>query len=65
MTNEGNLVVLDVDKKRPTLFQFYQDGRIASCPLFGPLTVPKIGSKCRFLALYNNKILISDLGNAF
>ncbi|XP_041371012.1 uncharacterized protein LOC121384617 [Gigantopelta aegis] len=62
MTTDGKLVVLDVDRDRPTLFQFFQDGRLASSPLFDPLTKLKSGSKCRFLALYQDKVLVSDLG---
>ncbi|KAK7483925.1 hypothetical protein BaRGS_00024809 [Batillaria attramentaria] len=61
MTNDGKLVVLDALWQYPQILLFGQDGTMKAFP-YQPLQDAPPNSKCRFLAVYGDEVLTSDLG---
>nr|KAG5697292.1 hypothetical protein BaRGS_004958 [Batillaria attramentaria] len=60
MTNDGKLVVLDALWQYPQILLFGQDGTMKAFP-YQPLQDAPPNSKCRFLAVYGDEVLTSDL----
>ena len=62
MTPNDFLVTLDANWKNPQVFVMSQDGRdVRSFPYHAMLSnLPH--SKCRFLAIHKDKLVVSDLG---
>lgn len=64
LTPDGYLVTLDTTRNNPKVFVLSQDGsRVDSFP-FAHLCNPKApgSSKCRFLAVQAERLIVSDLG---
>eukprot|EP00105_Crassostrea_gigas_P028896 XP_011450682.1 PREDICTED: uncharacterized protein LOC105344585 isoform X1 [Crassostrea gigas] len=67
LTPDGYLVTLDTTRNNPKVFVLSQDGsRVDSFP-FAHLCNPKApgSSKCRFLAVQAERLIVSDLGTSF
>ncbi|KAK3595304.1 hypothetical protein CHS0354_004453 [Potamilus streckersoni] len=64
MMHDGTLVVLDTYPKDPRLYFISQFGVLLRCYPFHPLLYCPPFSKCRFLAISDDNIIISDLGRS-
>ncbi|XP_046365188.2 uncharacterized protein LOC124141263 isoform X1 [Haliotis rufescens] len=62
LTYTGHLVTLDVTRSDHLLYLFKQNGGVFRCSVFGPLSNNMAGSKCRFLEVFRDRVLVSDLG---
>ncbi|KAL4231067.1 hypothetical protein ACF0H5_008650 [Mactra antiquata] len=56
------LLVLETDRRNPQLIHMSQDGLKEWKYLYTPLTMAPQASKCRFLAVSENNVFVSDLG---
>ncbi|XP_067657041.1 uncharacterized protein [Haliotis asinina] len=62
LSYNGHLVTLDVTRSEHLLYLFKQNGGVFRCSVFGPLSSNMTGSKCRFLEVFRDRVLVSDLG---
>ncbi|CAH1776999.1 unnamed protein product [Owenia fusiformis] len=59
-----DLVTVDPQRIDPSLFIFNQDGQLIQQSLFSPILEHKRGSKCRFLDVFDQHLIVSDLGHS-
>ncbi|KAK6185801.1 hypothetical protein SNE40_007951 [Patella caerulea] len=64
MTEDETLLVLDIQRPLPCLYEFHQDGKMVACYPYQPLAQSQPMSKCRFMAYYAGNLLVSDLGRS-
>lgn len=62
LTKDGNLLTLDVDKRNPKIVIFSQKGELMNFFPYSPLQGRVPQSKCRFLGVNQNNLVVSDLG---
>ena len=62
MTPGKCLMVLDTDRRKPSLVHVSQDGQKVWRFPYTPLMNAPQGSKCRFMASSDNNVIVSDLG---
>ncbi|XP_061171340.1 RING finger protein nhl-1-like [Saccostrea echinata] len=64
LTPDGQLVTLDTQRINPRVIILASDGRSRNSFLFAPLLHPQTppSSKCRFLAIHKDRLIVSDLG---
>jgi len=68
LASSGKLVVLDTALRSPCLVHLSQCGREVVRHAFSPLVNPVVDlqfSKCRFLGISENNVIVSDLGKNF
>ncbi|XP_023225848.1 uncharacterized protein LOC111626630 [Centruroides sculpturatus] len=61
LTEDKKLVTLS-ESRQPKLFSFNMDGQLEYKSFYQPLLNRPENSKCRFMATYNNELVVSDLG---
>ncbi|XP_067137932.1 tripartite motif-containing protein 2-like [Centruroides vittatus] len=61
LTENEKLVTL-CESRQPKLFVFNNDGHLENKSFYQPLLNRPENSKCRFMATYNNELVVSDLG---
>ncbi|XP_023231265.1 uncharacterized protein LOC111631279 isoform X2 [Centruroides sculpturatus] len=61
LTENEKLVTLS-ESRSPKLFVFNKDAQLEHICLYQPILDRPENSKCRFMATYNNELVVSDLG---
>lgn len=62
MSPKKHLMVLETDSKNPSLVHMSQNGQWIGQYVYQPLSKSPAGTKIRFMAVFENILLVSDLG---
>ena len=65
MTPDRHLLVLETHSSYPSLVYVTQDGMDVRDYLYVPLVNAHPLSKCRFLGISDNNVIVSDLGKKY
>ena len=57
-----NLVLIDADFSNPRVIEYAQDGQLLCSQPFEELVPIKTHSKCRFIDVFKDNLIVADLG---